>query len=98
MFCLDPFESFYKPLTEGFKDSPFNASFKTDSPAGKGVWWFLDIILGESMVVVQWSDGKGYGVSKIKKGKDEIDFTHQADETFETDKEALARVIQLLTA
>jgi hypothetical protein len=93
----DPFESFYKPLMDRFRE-PFKISIDLQKPGGKGVTWWLDMTVGNKVVVAQWSKDMGYGVSLVEGPGVEPLFTHQPDESFKTDQEAIARTIQLLSA
>lgn len=83
-----PIESLKRQLEKRFPD----ASFSLDHPRNRSGVWYLDVLCDGHPVVIQWQEGKGFGVSSSP----EHAYGEGADEVYPDDEAAYGRVISLI--
>lgn len=71
---------------------PEGATRITEPFHGYGVWW-LDLTLADNLIVVEWSEKRGFGVS-VNPSSDH--YGAGSDEYFETRPETLDRIQALI--
>lgn len=65
---------------------------KLDCPKNENGIWYLDVTWDSHQVIIQWKDGKGFGVSSSKTSY----YGEGADEVYEDEKLVFDRVLFLL--
>lgn len=83
-----PIESLAQSLNRRFPD----AQVVLDRPRKASGVWFLNITLDDHPVVVQWQEGKDFGISSSPKHA----YGERADEVYKNDEAAYGRIISLL--
>jgi hypothetical protein len=82
-----------KLLTEDVK-RVFGITTYMRRPMNPGGFWFLDVCLDDYLVVVEWAEGKGFGVTSVN--DDDAGWGEGPDESYDTREEATQRVLDLL--
>lgn len=83
-----PIESLERVLKRRFPA----AQIVLDRPRKPSGAWFLDITLNEHPVIVQWRQGKGFGISSSL----EKQYGAGADEVYKDEEAAYGRIVSLL--
>ena len=85
---LTSIQSLERQLRKRFED----ARISLDEPSKKDGRWFLDVEKNDHLVVVQWKDGFGFGISCSP----EHSYGDGADEVYQDLEAAYSRIVCLL--
>jgi DNA-binding transcriptional regulator YiaG len=83
-----PIESLDRSLKERFPD----AQVSIDRPRKSSGVWFLDITHADHSVIVQWQEGKEFGITSST----ERTYGERADEVYKDEEAAYGRIVSLL--
>lgn len=83
-----PIESLERSLKKRFPD----AQVSVDRPRKASGVWFLDIMQSDHPVIVQWQEGKEFGITSSA----EHAYGGRADEVFKDEEAAYGRIVSLL--
>lgn len=83
-----PIESLERSLKKRFPD----AQISVDRPRRNSGVWFLDIVRASHPVIVQWQEGKMFGITSSP----ELHYGERADELYEDEEAAYGRIVSLL--
>lgn len=92
---MNPIESLESNLKAKFPE----ARTKIDRPYKADGVWFLDIRLNGYLVIVQWQEGKDFGVSTVltpDQSEIKVSYGEGVDETWETEEVVLNRISTIL--
>jgi hypothetical protein len=83
-----PIESLAKQLRKRFP----NASIEIDRPRARSGVWYLDVVVDDHPVVIEWKEGSGFGVSSSPTHA----YGERADEVYPDEEATYGRIVSLL--
>jgi len=85
---LLPIESLQRQLRRRFSD----ATIELDRPKKRSGIWYLDITRAAHLVIIQWQEGKGFGITSSS----EHAYGDGADEVYPDEEATYCRTVSLL--